>query len=131
MDMLLRKFMQMDFHIALRDELWKRGMSLKDLSKKAGIPMATLYKISTGRRDPRLSTVKKILNALEPEEKFVAVIAAKFLLDELDTKEVEIKGKKYKVKEYPSNSVDECVIAAVKAEKEGASAIICAPVLSS
>ncbi|MGP3666941.1 MAG: helix-turn-helix domain-containing protein [Candidatus Bathyarchaeota archaeon] len=116
---------------AVKEELERRGMSVRELSEKAKIPLSTLYKVLSGKRDPQISTVGKILKALEFEDRsFIAIIAAKFLLDELGIKEVKIKGKTYKVREYPCDSIDECITSAVKAEKSGAAGIICAPILA-
>jgi predicted transcriptional regulator len=76
--------------------------------------------------------VKKIVAMLEPERaRFIAVIAARFLLDTIDTREMEFSGRKFTIRGYSANSLEECIIAASRAEKDGASGIICAPVLAS
>jgi len=121
-----------DFKTLLGDELKKKGMSIKELADRSGIPAATIYKITSGERDPRFSTVKRIIRVLDPKkEDFIAIIGAKFLLHELRTPEIEIGSKNYKIKECPITSIEECVISTVRAEKDGASGIICAPVLAS
>ena len=85
-----------------------------------------------GERDPRLSTVKKIVAVLEPgRDRFIAIIAARFLLDSLEVRETEVGGKKFLIRGYSANSLDECIIAAARAEKDGASGIVCAPILAS
>ncbi len=130
--MFSRKIFQGDFRTALEDELRRKNMTIKELAEQADIPIATLYKISSGKVDVRLSTVKKIVGVLEPElPPFIAVIAAKFLLDEMEGHEITVREKVYKIRGYPANSIEECIIAAVMAEKEGAAGIICAPVLAS
>ena len=107
-------------------------MTIKELAEKSGIPLATLYKISSGEVDVRLSTVKKIVSVLEPGlPPFIAVIAAKFLLDELEGQSVMVRGTSYKIRGYTANSLEECIIASVSAEKDGAAGIICAPILAS
>jgi len=107
-------------------------MTIRELSSATGIPPATLYKIASGERDPRLSTVRRIVETLEPkEESFIAVVAAKFLLDEIEGSIVTIAGEDVRLKGYAANSIDECIMAAVEARKEGAAGIICAPVLAS
>ena len=130
--MFSKRILKTDFKTALEMELEQRGMSIKELAKKAKVPNATIYKITAGRRDPRLSTVKKIVEALEPrKDAFVAIIAAKFLLDELKNVKVEINDKKFKIKGYSANSIEDCIVSAVLAEKEGALGIVCAPILAS
>lgn len=120
-----------DFRTALEEELERKDMSIKELAERAGIPAATLYKITSGERDPRFSTVKAIADALDPRERdFVAVIAAKFLLDELQGTTATAGKMTYRIRGYTANTMEECIIAAVRAEKDGAAGIICAPILS-
>lgn len=129
--MLSRKIFETDFAEALQEELTRQDMSIRDLAERAGIPAATLYKLTSGKADPRLSTVRRIVNVLEPREKsFIAVIAARFLLDDLDNRDLPIGDRKYRIRGYPADSLDECIIAAVRADKEGALGIICAPILA-
>lgn len=47
----------------------KAGMSQCELAKKAGVSQAHIAKIETGKVDPRFSTVKRILECLQEEEK--------------------------------------------------------------
>jgi predicted transcriptional regulator len=129
--MLSKKIFEMDMGTALKTELEQKNMSIKELAEKAKIPPSTLYKVVSGERDPRFSTIKRIIEVFEPKNGFIAVIAAKFLLNEINTTEIKISDKKYKVREYTANSMEECIISAVRAEKEGASGIICAPILAS
>jgi predicted transcriptional regulator len=129
--MFSRSIFRTGFKEALEEALNHNQMSLKELASAANIPPATLYKISSGTRDPRLSTVKAIVNVLEPfENDMVAIIAAKFLLDELEGSIIERNGRRIKIKGYTANTMEECIVAAVKAEKEGAAGIICAPILA-
>lgn len=130
--MLSKRIFETDFRTALEEELRRRNMTIKELAEHAGIPVATLYKISSGEVDVRLSTMKKIVSVLEPgRPAFVAVIAAKFLLDEMEGHEIRVSEKVYRLRGYTANSIEECIIAAVMAEKEGAAGIICAPILAS
>jgi len=130
--MLSKRIFETDFTTALNEELERKNMSVKDLAEQAGIPASTLYKVTVGERDPRLSTVKKIVSVLEPgHERFIAVIAARFLLDTLTDREMEVNGNSFRIRGYSANSLDECIIAAARAEKDGASAIVCAPILAS
>lgn len=129
--MLSRRIFETEFADALMEELARQDMSIRDLAERAGIPPATLYKLTSGRADPRLSTVRRIVNVLEPREKsFIAVIAARFLLDEIDNRNLAIGGKQYHIRGYAADSLEECIIAAVRADKEGALGIICAPILA-
>jgi predicted transcriptional regulator len=130
--MLSKKIFEAEFADALQEELARQDMSIRDLAERAGIPPATLYKLTSGRADPRLSTVRRIVNVLEPREKsFIAVIAARFLLDEIDNRNLPIGGKEYRIRGYPANTLEECIAAAARAEKEGALGIVCAPILAS
>jgi len=130
--MLSRKIFETDFTAALSEELERKGMTVRELADRTGIPASTLYKVTLGERDPRLSTVKKIVRVLEPERgRFIGVIAAKFLLDSLDIREVPLDGGSCAIRGYSANSLEECIIAAVRAEKDGASGIVCAPILAS
>jgi predicted transcriptional regulator len=130
--MLSKRIFETDFTAALNEELERKNMSVKDLADLTGIPVSTLYKVTTGERDPRLSTVKKIISVLEPNRpRFIAIIAAKFLLDSTDMRETMIRGDRCPVRGYSANSLEECIVAAVRAEKDGATGIICAPVLAS
>jgi predicted transcriptional regulator len=130
--MFSKRIFEIDFATALSEELERRNMSVRELSEQTGIPVSTLYKVTMGERDPRLSTVKKIVSVIEPERhRFIAVIAAKFLLDAVETREVESAGQTFAIKGYSAHSLDECIVAAARAEKDGASGIICAPILAS
>ena len=40
-------------------------------------------------------------------------------------------SKRIKVREYPVHTMEDAIIAAVRAEREGAVAIVCAPIVSS
>jgi len=130
--MFSNRIFEIGFKAALDEELKRKGISIKELSEKAKIPVATLYKITSDERDPRFSTVQAIVNALQPHaDKFVAIIAAKFLLDDIESMLTTKSGKKMKVKGYPAYTMEECIISAVRAEKEGAKGIVCAPILAS
>jgi predicted transcriptional regulator len=130
--MLSKRIFETDFTTALNEELERKNMSVKELADLTGIPVSTLYKVTLGERDPRLSTVKKIVSVLEPDrERFIAIIAAKFLLDSLDIREIEFQGRKFMIRGYSANSLEECIVAAARAEKDGASGIVCAPILAS
>lgn len=130
--MLSKRIFETDFTTALNQELERKNMSVKDLADLTGIPVSTLYKVTVGERDPRLSTIKKIVAVLEPaRHSFIAIIAARFLLDSMERREVEVAGKTYAIRGYSANSLEECIVASARAEKDGAAGIICAPILAS
>ena len=54
-----------------RNEL---GLTQSDLAKRAGVSQPLIARIESGDVDPRLSTVKKILNAFEEAEKEQQII---------------------------------------------------------
>lgn len=129
--MFSRDIFRSDFKEALERALDRRQITLKELAETAGIPVATIYKITSEERDPRFSTVRAIVRALEPyEQDTLAIIGARFLLDEIGTRTMERNGRKIRVRGYPANTMEECIISAVRAEKEGAAGIICAPILA-
>lgn len=130
--MFEQRVFETEFKVALMEELERRDMTIRELAELTGIPPVTLYKISSGERDPRLSTVRKIVNVFSPKhERFIALVAAKFLLDEVEGTRISTEDGVYRIKGYAANSLDDCILAAVKARYEGAAGIICAPVLAS
>ena len=131
--MLSKRIFETDFTTALNEELERKNMSVKELAERPASRSSTLYKVTVGERDPRLSTIKKIVSVLEPERsRFIAIIAARFLLDSLEIRETDWStGQKFGIKGYSANSLEECIVAAARAEKDGASGIICAPILAS
>ena len=66
--MLSRKIFEAEFADALQEELARQDMSIRDLAERAGIPPATLYKLTSGKADPRLSTVRRIVGVRAPGE---------------------------------------------------------------
>jgi predicted transcriptional regulator len=126
-----RSIFQKDFREALEEELARKQMTIRELSARSGIPAATIYKISSGDRDPQFSTVKALVAALEPwESNVIAVIGARFLVDTLGATMQAPGGASFRIRGYAANTFEECIIAAVRAEKEGAGGIICAPIIA-
>ncbi|CAB3289912.1 Transcriptional regulator, XRE family [Methanocaldococcus lauensis] len=114
--------------------LLEMGLTLKEFSEISGIPYSTLYKIIQGK-DFRVSTLVKILKTIKSFEKeedtnTIAIIAARPALNRITTRKIEINGKSYLLKEYPAGSLEECIVAAVRAEREGVKGIVCAPIVS-
>jgi Predicted transcriptional regulator with an HTH domain len=77
--------------------------------------------------------VKKIAEVFYPRISggFIAVIAAKFLLEDIEGTKVTVNGNDYRIRGYSANSLEDCLAAAARARDEGASGIVCAPVLAS
>ncbi|OPY37902.1 MAG: helix-turn-helix protein [Methanoregula sp. PtaU1.Bin051] len=111
-------------------------ISVRELSEKSGISVSSLYKILHGRRSPNLSTLREIIRALRQfyhvgDEEFIGLIAARPVLDIVEERVAEIGGHRMRVREYPVHTMEDAIVAAVRAEKEGAIAIVCAPIVSS
>ena len=116
--------------------LLELNIPLKEFSEISNIPYSTLYKIIQGG-DFRVSSLKKIINTIKKFESNndeidkIAAIAARPSLNSIKTKIFTLNNKKYQLKEYPANSLEDCISAAIQAEREGVKAIICAPIVSS
>lgn len=116
----------------------KLGVSIGEFSKKSGIPASTLYKILSGERDPNLRTFRRILNTIRAVEgecaknkkKFIAVIGVRGVLDGIEKKTISIGPETIDIKEYAVTTIEEAIIAAIQSEKDGASALVCAPIVS-
>lgn len=111
-------------------------ISVRELSKRCGVAQSTLYKILQGERSPGLSTLRAIIHALggfqhPGEREFICVIAARYVLEGIEEGYVHVDGKPVLVREYPVHTVEDVFVAAVRAEREGAVAIVCAPIVSS
>ncbi len=125
------------FRKALKKALGESRIDAKRFSKLSGVSKSSLYKILSGERaNPRLSTYRKIVKALkklegvEEGEPFIAVIAARPTLDAIETRHVQIRNRQIQLREYAATSIEEVIIAAVRAQQEGAKAIVCAPIVS-
>src|SRR5512136_1301908 len=111
-------------------------MDLQAFAKRAGIATSTLYKIISEGRAPNLRTLRAIVRCVDSAEgnvrgEFIAVIAARSVLDKIEETTVEIDGKKIQVREYPAATIEDVIVGAIRAEDEGAKAIVCAPIVSS
>ena len=115
----------------LDDEL---GMTINEFCKATGISPSTMYKILEEKREPNIRTVRMIIRAVKiltkgSNDKFIAVIASHQVLQTLE-KSVEIGGHMVQLKEYPVSTVEDAIIAAVRAEREGALGLIRAPIVA-
>ena len=125
------------FRNALKQALEKAHVDAKRFSELSEVSESSLYKILSGERaNPRLSTYRKIVKALrrlegaEESEPFIAIIAARPTLDVLETRYLQIQDHQILLKEYAATSIEEVIVAAVRAQQEGAKAIVCAPIVS-
>lgn len=115
------------------------GMSVGTFSEKSGVPVSTLYKILSGDRDPNLRTFRQILTTIRDIEadtvseqhKFIAIIGTRSVLDEIEQTTIATGKRTIDIKEYAVSSIEEAIIQSIKAERDGASALVCAPVASS
>lgn len=122
---------QKAFRSILRDEL---EMSLSEFCQISGLSQSTMYKILEERREPNLRTVRQVvktLRMLTPRDsgRFVAVIASSRFTEGLPLL-MDIQGFTLSVQEYVVATVEDAIIAAVRAERDGASAIVCAPIIA-
>lgn len=110
-------------------------MTAAEFSESSGIPSSTIYKLLSGHREPNIKTLRQIvavLRKMEGTEKpdFIAVIAARPVLDFITEKKLKLKGRLLTIREYSATSMEEAIIAAIKAERDGAKALVCAPIVS-
>lgn len=122
---------QKSFRSMLDDEL---GMTLSDFCEYSGVPPSTMYKLLEDRREPNLRTVRQIIKALKALEgagdpHFIAVIASTTVVENLPSR-VETEGRMLNVREYPVSTVEDAIIAAVRAERDGALGVVCAPIVA-
>jgi predicted transcriptional regulator len=111
-------------------------ISIRELSDKSGIAQSSLYKIMHGQRSPNLSTLRAIVRALRQlyhvgDEAFIGLIAARSVLESVEERVTDVEGHRMRVREYPVHTMEDAIVAAVRAEREGAIGIVCAPIVSS
>ncbi len=111
-----------NFGECLAEILKEIGMKPSQFAKQANLPTSTLYKVLSGEK-PRYDTLAKIFAAFGNSQNFVALIASRYVLEEMEFAE--------NVRVYPATTLEDAIVAAVRAEKDGAGVIVCAPVLSS
>jgi predicted transcriptional regulator len=112
------------------------GMSIPEFSKSSGISQSTIYKIISEKREPNLRTVRQIISAIRKieglhKEPFIAVIVARSVLNKIEERKMKISGKELIIREYPASTMEETIISSIKAERDGAQAVVCAPIVSS
>jgi predicted transcriptional regulator len=52
------------------------------------------------------------------------------VLDEVIERSVQIGNESVRVRDYPASTVEDAIVAAIRAEREGAVAVVCAPIVS-
>jgi predicted transcriptional regulator len=124
--------------VATLNDLLKNDLriSVRELSDASGIAQSSLYKILYGKRSPNLSTLRAIVKGLRQfyhigNENFIGLIAARPVLESVEERVADIDGHHIRVREYPVHTMEDAIVAAVRAEREGAIAIVCAPIVSS
>jgi predicted transcriptional regulator len=111
-------------------------MSFRDFAKVAGLGESTMYKMLSGGRSPNVVTLRKVVRAIQNvigsrRGRFVALIAARPVVEDLQPSWEELGLEGVDVREYPAFNLEEAIIQAVRAEREGAMALVCAPIVSS
>lgn len=121
-----------EFARVIREEL---RMTAAEFGEKSGIPASTIYKLLSGHREPNIKTLRQIvavIRKMEGTEKmdFIAVIAARPVLEHITESKMKIQGRLLTIREYSATSMEDAILAAIKAEREGAKAVVCAPIVS-
>ena len=99
-------------------------ISVRELSEKSGIAQSSLYKIMHGKRSPNLSTLRAIIRTLRQfyrstEGEFIGLIVARSVLDTIQERTAEVDAQRVRVREYPVHTMEDAIVAAVRAEREG------------
>jgi len=110
-------------------------MSLNEFCQVAEISQSTMYKILEERREPNLRTIRQIIKAINrinrrDSEKFVAVIASPRFMEGLPRSLETGANGPVTIREYPVSTVEDAIIAAVRAERDNALGIVCAPIVA-
>jgi predicted transcriptional regulator len=110
-------------------------ISVPEFCQLTGLSQSTVYKILQDQREPNLRTVRAVMKAVRkldnyPGGEFIGIIAAKPVLVKIEERIVQVGNRQVRVKEYPASTMEEAIIAAVKAERDGALAIVCAPIIA-
>ncbi len=135
-DRVMRAAFQSDEALrdVLKEVLQELGLSAREFSKASGIPQSTLYKILSGHREPNITTMRQIVKTVRQlegsEGNFIAIIAARNVLDTISEKKMKVGDRMLTLREYSATNIEEAIIAAIRAERDGASALVCAPIVS-
>lgn len=123
------------FRETLKEVLTELGMTMQDLAKRANVSPSTLYKIANEDRSPSLEVLRRVLNAVREAEglragNFIALIVTRQVLDEVVERSVKIGDETVRIREYPASTIEDAIVAAIRAERDGAVAVVCAPIVS-
>jgi predicted transcriptional regulator len=121
-----------EFGRIIKEEL---RMTAAEFSESSGIPPSTVYKLLSGHREPNIKTLRQIVAVLRKMEgtqkpDFIAVIAARPVLDYITEKKLKVHGRLLTIREYSATSMEDAIVAAIRAERDGAKAVVCAPIVS-
>lgn len=116
----------------LRDDL---QMTARDFAERSGLGESTVYKILSGDRRPNVGTLRRLVHAVQDvigsrRGRFVALIASRAVVEDLMPEVEEMGLGDIEVREYTAFNLEEAIIQAIRAEREGALALVCAPILS-
>ncbi len=116
----------------LREEL---GMTAREFARVSGLGESTLYKTLSGERRPNLATLRRLVRAVQDQVgsqrgRFVALIASRTVVEDLEDRVAELGLEDIEVRDYPAFNIEEAIIQAIRAEREGAVALVCAPIVS-
>lgn len=110
------------------------GMTAAEFAEEAEIPVSSLYKIRSGVRCPNIRNLRQIIATVRKHEndseEHIAVIAARMVLETITETKRKFGDHLITIKEYPASSIEDAIIAAVHAERDGARALVCAPIVS-
>lgn len=122
-----------EFSETLKKVLEHLEMTIKDFSRESGIPLGTLYKISSkGGTDCNVQTLIRIVNAFrrlegfEEGKKVIGVISTRQTLDTLR----DLSYEDVKLIRYPATTIEEEIIRGIDAERDGVEGLICGPIAS-
>ncbi|MDR3206472.1 MAG: transcriptional regulator [Candidatus Methanoplasma sp.] len=122
---------QKAFKNILNEEL---DISLSEFCSVSGVSQSTMYKILEENREPNLRTIRQIVKSLKTlyragTESFVAIVASPSFMEALP-RTIEVSGTDVKIREYPISTIEDAIIAAVRAERDNALAVVCAPIVA-
>lgn len=119
----------------LKETIDNLGMTVQEFARRSRVSPSTLYKITAEGRSPSMDILRKIVGAVQEVEggkpgRFIAVIAARHVLDDVREMSVQIGEESVRVRDYPASTVEDAIVAAIRAERDGAIAVVCAPIVS-
>ncbi|MCL1984489.1 MAG: helix-turn-helix domain-containing protein [Methanomassiliicoccaceae archaeon] len=123
------------FQKALKNVLVNElNMTVNEFCLATGISQSTMYKILEEKREPNLRTIRAIIKAVrylsaEPDERFIAIIASHQVLQTI-SETVKVGNKDILLREYPVATMEDAIVSAVRAERDGALAVVCAPIIA-